>query len=367
MRMRQQHLWRAAVLFAAGLTLTPTGAAAHVKWFVESADPTRPRVDWSLVFSQRTGIMLAVAAVALGLMYLLQRLLGDAHWPDLPLFRKMAIGAPTLLAVQAAVTLVYAAVQPALFVPNIPLPRDAFGFTLAAVEILVAFSFITGIADWVAAIALMLLVPLSVYRMRWFDTLDMLFWIGIGVVILVIGRYATDVTQVRPWFRNRDPAWSVRTVAVLRIITGLAIVAPALSEKLWNPALAAAFLAEYPDDNFMRSVFHLSWFTDDRFMLAVGVVEATIGIVLVSGFLTRVVILAMWLPFNIGIPFLPPQELLGHLPIFGIMYFLLVHSSGVAPLPQHPRLLPSRDNETAGRARGPNRPAPAVSRPAGRH
>jgi hypothetical protein len=44
-----------------------------------------------------------------------------------------------------------------------------------------------------------------------------------------------------------------------------------------------------------------------------------------------VVILFMWVPFNVGVPFLPPQELIGHLPIFGIMYFLLVHSAGIAP------------------------------------
>jgi NADH dehydrogenase len=45
---------------------------------------------------------------------------------------------------------------------------------------------------------------------------------------------------------------------------------------------------------------------------------------LVSGILTRVVILGMWVPFNVGVPFLPPQELIGHLPIFGIMYLLFV-------------------------------------------
>ncbi len=28
----------------------------------------------------------------------------------------------------------------------------------------------------------------------------------------------------------------------------------------------------------------------------------------------------MWVPFNLGIPFLPLQELLGHLPIFGIVW-----------------------------------------------
>jgi hypothetical protein len=37
------------------------------------------------------------------------------------------------------------------------------------------------------------------------------------------------------------------------------------------------------------------------------------------------------LPFNVTIPFLPPQELLWHLPFLGIMYFLLVHGANLAP------------------------------------
>jgi hypothetical protein len=43
------------------------------------------------------------------------------------------------------------------------------------------------------------------------------------------------------------------------------------------------------------------------------------------------VIIAMWLPFNLTIPFLPPQELLWHLPFLGIMYFLLVHGANLSP------------------------------------
>jgi uncharacterized membrane protein YphA (DoxX/SURF4 family) len=71
--------------------------------------------------------------------------------------------------------------------------------------------------------------------------------------------------------------------------------------------------------------------SDERFILAAGIFEFVIGALLISGLLTRVVIIAMWLPFNITIPFLPPQELVWHLPFFGIMYFLLVHGADLAP------------------------------------
>jgi hypothetical protein len=43
----------------------------------------------------------------------------------------------------------------------------------------------------------------------------------------------------------------------------------------------------------------------------------------------------MWAPFHFGIPLLPSQELVGHLPIFGIMYLLPVHGAGRAPGSDH--------------------------------
>jgi hypothetical protein len=101
-----------------------------------------------------------------------------------------------------------------------------------------------------------------------------------------------------------------------------------LTEKLWNPALGAAFLAHHPSFNIFHAQLGLPWFTDDLFVLLAGIVEGIIGVLLVSGCLTRLVVLGMWLPFNLGIPFLPPQELIGHLPILATMYFLLAHGPG---------------------------------------
>jgi len=46
------------------------------------------------------------------------------------------------------------------------------------------------------------------------------------------------------------------------------------------------------------------------------------------------VILGLWIPFNLGIPFLPPTELIGHLPILATMYVLLVRGTeGIPPQP----------------------------------
>jgi hypothetical protein len=323
--------WVAAAALAAALA--PTVGSAHAKWFV---DTSRYPLRTDLILSDRTLILVVAAVLGLAVLYGLQRLLGP-HWPEAPFLRRMAVGAPTLLAVQAAIGLVAAAAEPALFAPNLALPVDALGLFLAAVQIGVALTFITGIGDWLGAIVLILLGPIGFLLFPPFDVLDVIHFAGIGAAILVIGRTAVDAGHVRPWFARRGPAWPARAIAALRILSGLAILAPALSEKVWNPDLGAAFLAQYPHFNLPRTLLGLEWFTDDLFVLSVGVIEGTIGVLLASGLLTRVVIVGMYVPFHLGVPFLPAAEYLGHIPIFAIMYVLLVHSRGSLTTREPPR------------------------------
>lgn len=298
-------------------------ASAHVKWFHED-DEFPLRTD--LIISWNTGLLVLVAASSLAALYLFQRMLGDRYWPHIRFLDRMAIGAPTLLAVQAAVTLIHAAVQPSLFAPNLFFGVTALGLAFAFIQVLIALSFITGVGDWAAAIALMILGPIGLLLFPVIDIFEQLLWAGIGVFVLLTGRFAVFPEHARPWFQRVDPAWGRKAVTWMRVLTGLSFVALGLGEKLWNPDLAVAFLDDNPELNFVQEYFGLEWFSNEVFALSAGLTEATIGVLLISGVLTRVVILAMWLPFNLGLPFLPPQELLGHLPIFGIMYVLLVYN-----------------------------------------
>jgi hypothetical protein len=303
--------------------LLPTAywSTAHVKWF---ADPAPYPLRTDLILSERTLLFVVVSALAVAGLYLLSRLLGDPYWPRLPFLGWMAIGAPTLMAVQTAITLIHNGVSPVLFAPNLPLGLDPLGLSLAALQILIAFTFITGIADWVGALALLLLGPLAFLFFPPWDVLEQLLFAAIGLVILVIGRTAVRAEQARPWFRQHWPNAARQSLAALRILSGISVIALALGEKIWNPGLGAAFLAEYPHFNVFQT-FGLAPVSNDQFVMLAGLVEGVIGVLLLSGLLTRVVILFMWVPFNLGTPFLPPQELLGHLPIFAIMYLLLVY------------------------------------------
>ncbi len=319
--LRSNRWFWAGCLVAA---LLPTAAWAHVKWFEDAARfPVRP----DLVLSNRTYLWLGASTVTLLWLSMAQRLLGSG-WPDVGFLRRMGAGAPTVLSIQAAICLASAAVRPALLAPNLSLPQSPLGFGLAGLELVIAATLVTGIADWLGAIALLALIPVTALLYSPLDALEQGVWVGIAVMIAVVGRRGVDGASVRAALKDRAAAWATRSVAILRTTTGLAIIAAALTEKLWNPALGAAFLAHHPSFNVFHAQLGLPWFTDDLFVLLAGIVEGTIGVLLVSGCLTRVVVLGMWLPFNLGIPFLPPQELIGHLPILATMYVLLVHGPG---------------------------------------
>jgi len=305
-----------------------TTVYAHVTWFV---DPSRYPLRLDLVLSGRTALTVAASAVALLLAFGLQRLIGDPNWPELGVFRRMAIGAPTLVAVQAAVTLVFYGVQPALLSPAARLGLNFPGILVGGLELLVAVSFITGLLDWAGAALLGLLVVLSFLFVGPLDAIGNLYWLGIAATVFFIGRQSIEHGDLRPWLRGLGPRWPARAIAGLRVLTGIAIVAPALREKIWDPELGGAFIHQHPQFNVLHAYLGVAWFTDDRFVLAAGIAEAVIGVLLISGLMTRLVIVAMWVPFNITVPSLSPVELLGHLPIFAVMYVLLVHGAGVVP------------------------------------
>ena len=348
--------------------LAPTPALAHVKWFTDPAEYPL-RID--LVLSERTLLWLATSALAIVGLSLLQRRFGRVDWPAIPLFERMAVGAPTILAVQAAIALIACAARSTLLAPNLMLPDSPGGLAVAGLEVAVAFTFVTGIADWVGALMLIGLVPITALVGSPLDVIEQLFWVGIGVAVLVIGRGSAAAQRARPWFWRRDPAFANRAVACLRVATGVALIALALGEKLWNPDLGRAFMSDHAAFNVFRGVFGVQAVSDDLFVLLIGLTEAAIGAALVSGRLTRLVVLGAWLPFHLGIPLLPDQELIGHLPIFGIMYVLLVYGGGArssaAEQPRKTRPIavatPSARRlavPVAGRVRHVRRPAAAA-------
>ena len=316
--------WAVRAVLSAGL-LAPAAAYAHEKWFV---DPAAYPLHLELLWSWPVALALGAAGLALGGLLLLQRIVRDPLWPNPTWLRPLDASARAVIGIQTAVSLIYMAVQGWLFSPVQPLPHNLLGLALGGLVAGAAFSFITGWLTRLGGAVLLGLVALSFLLYPVANALEQVLFAGIGVYFLILGRglFAPTFPSTRRWARTWQPyeRWAL---PALRISTGAAILVLAFTEKLLNPALARAFLTAYPTFNFMH-LAGFTWFSDDLFITAAAVVEATVGILLIAGVLPRVVILLMWVPFNAAIPFLPPVELLGHLPILAVMYVVFLQGVG---------------------------------------
>ena len=58
-----------------------------------------------------------------------------------------------------------------------------------------------------------------------------------------------------------------------------------------------------------------------------GAIELLFGLLLISGRIPQVAVIVAGIPFNATLFFLGRDELIGHLPIYGVMLALLVYGS----------------------------------------
>jgi uncharacterized membrane protein YphA (DoxX/SURF4 family) len=319
---------RAACLAALGTLLLPRGAAAHERWFVQGgAQPVRI----GDILSGTTVLALVTMGVVVLLAWLAARLVATRR--RLLPFNRLGIASlahlyawlPPVLAIHAAVPLIVNGVSLRLFAPNLALPWTLAGGVLALAEIVVALSFLYGAFTRAAAIVLALIGLVGMLFFSPWLVLEHCDLLGIAAFLYCTGRgpYSVDALigrAGRPNLRLLPYA-----VPALRVLTGFAIVVLGFTEKLWNRDLALAFLRTYPFNVTQSLPITLS---DAQFVVAAGLVEVSIGALIMSGLWTRPVILLTWLPFNLTLPFLGWVELVGHLPTYGTMVVLLLWGAG---------------------------------------
>jgi uncharacterized membrane protein YphA (DoxX/SURF4 family) len=331
MRM-ERRMVRISIGFALlVLFLTPASVLAHARWFVEGEHPP---TDWSALLSLPVLLAAGAAAGTVVLLALIQRMIGDPLWPRPPFFQRMEPAAPAILGVQAAITLIFEATRLRLFSPNIELPENRLGYLMVIAVTIAAFSFITGVLTRFGALAIIVLWIMAFGLVPWEEVMEQVLYVGIAIYLFAVGR---GVVRYRDHREEGESPLSDRllpyALPILRITVGLSVLTLAFTEKLLNVGLGTAFLDEYPRFNVAREL-GFTWFTDERFVYLIGIIEATAGAALIAGFMPRLTILLLWVPFNLGIPFLPPQELIGHLPILASMYVLLVRGTEGVPPPE---------------------------------
>jgi uncharacterized membrane protein YphA (DoxX/SURF4 family) len=293
--------------------------ARHVKWFT---DPSKHPTDYSLLLTFPVITAFAIAAMATAVAAFVQR-----NLPEPRIFRvleRFAWLGPLVLGVHVGISLIWAAALGMLFVPSLRVQADAFGFALVAVEAACGLLLLLGFATRPAAVALALLGVVAMEPFNFESILEQVHILGIAIFLFITGRGALSIDRV---FRQQRalpvPEAPVVALTVLRVCMGVGIAFGALTEKLLDPALANALLTDRPYLNIL-SGFGVS---NGQFAYLAGLTELVIGVVIVSGQLTRPVMAVGAVIFTITVPFFGWLELLGHLPYYGIMLALFIAPS----------------------------------------
>jgi hypothetical protein len=229
---------------------------------------------------------------------------------------------PLVIGVHMGITLLVSGVSRQLFVPNLVLPVNLLGGLLGMVEIAIALSFIYGALARPAAAALAVLWIVGMLVCRPLRLMEHAEIVGISFFLFATGRGPLAFDMAFEKLNKPVNSLIPFAVPVLRVALGIGLTVVAFTEKLWNIPMGLAFLSEH-HFNFFPYI-GLPGIDDTRFLLIVGTIELLVGLMLIAGTYVRLIILVTLIPFNLTLPFLGWRELVGHLPIYGILALLLL-------------------------------------------
>jgi len=321
-----------AGLLAAGAALpvlvlgaAASPAAAHVKWFFESEGyPLR----WDLFLRPLPLGFVAGVSLATLLAALLWRARGRRGFVPGPEAFGADDGArslfyalvPAILGVHVAVPLLVNGVQGTLFSPDNELP-GAWANFLGLAETGVALSLFYGGLTRPAAVALAGLWFAGIPLVGLQPMLDNVMFLGFAAFFFLAGRGPLSVDRLL--FPALEPPARYARLAVpaARIGVGGSLISAAFTEKLANIPLAVGFLR----DSGLNFTPYLGVpLPDEVFVLLAGSVELLVGLWLVLGVFLREVVIVAWFPVNLTLTLFLWEELIGHLPVYGVMAVLLV-------------------------------------------
>jgi hypothetical protein len=309
----------------AALLAIPWAVFAHEKWFAAAeAYPTRWDQAWRA--PQIFGVVFALAAtMALAIVW---RRNGGREWlPGPQAFGATAEGrarfyavVPLILGIHVGVPLIVLGISGQLFSPNNRL-AGPWLYGLGVVQIGIGLSLLYGGFARLGGAALCLLWLIGTGVVGLEAMLENAHYFGFGAFFALSGRgpYAID----RLLFPHLEPTARLarRAMPALRIATGLGLIIVAFTEKLANPDLARAFLRDHPLNFTAWLQIPMS---DTTFIVCAGGTELLIGLSLVFGIFPRLIVAVAWGLINMSLTVFSWVELVGHLPLYGVMAVLLV-------------------------------------------
>ncbi len=293
--------------------MTPflVGVLPHVKWFT---DPHSHPTQYDLLASWPVIAAFAIALAATGVAYLIQHRVPEPK--AISSLERYAKTGPLALRIALGVALLAAAAVGWLFVPSLVLGSDPGGVVLRAVEALCGFLLLAGVLTRYATLVLAVLGIVAMVPFSIESILEQVHILGIAVYLFIAGPGPVSVDARRHAGRSlQHQEAPAAAINLLRIAMGFGIAYGALTEKLLNPPLSQALLDQSPFLNVLRPL----GVSDPVFIWLAGLTELAIGGVILSGQITRPVMVIGLALFTVTLIVFGLPEFIGHLPYYGIM------------------------------------------------
>jgi hypothetical protein len=317
---------RTAVLAGATGMLLLGGAApaaAHETWFVHH--PERFPLQWSELGRPVVVAGLAAALAATAAWRVVAVRVGTPELRALRPLGRLAPWAPRLLALHLGLSLLLLTVSRSVLDPAVDVPAGWGGTLLllpqaVAGVLLVAGRFVRPAAAAVVAAGPVLLALAGVRSL-----LMCLALLGIALFLVAVPPADRDRGRA-----DLDPVRLGPALLALRLGTAGSLLVLAVVEKLANPAMGREMLAQEPVLNLLAPV----GMSSDAFIVLAGCVEVLFALLVLSGAAPQVVALVAAVPFTASLALFGGTELIGHLPVYGVLLTLLVLGSNdrTAPL-----------------------------------
>jgi uncharacterized membrane protein YphA (DoxX/SURF4 family) len=292
------------------------GVLAHVKWFT---DPRLHPTQYDLLLSGPVIAAFAIALAATGVAYLIQHRVPEPK--AVRSLERYAKTGPLALRIALGVALIAASGANWLFVPSLVLENDSVGLALRVVEAASGLFLVAGLFTRYAAIVLALLGIVAMFPFSIESILEQIHILGIAVFLFIAGPGAVSLDARRHAHRSLEHAKApAAAINLLRLAMGFGIAYGALTEKLLNPPLAQALLDQSPFLNVLRPL----GVSDPAFIWLAGATELVVGVVVLSGQITRPVMAIGFALFTVTLIVFGLPELIGHLPYYGIMLTLFI-------------------------------------------
>ncbi|MEM7198487.1 MAG: hypothetical protein AAF352_09005, partial [Pseudomonadota bacterium] len=245
-------------------------AAAHVRWFTDPNDPNLVNFPSYALTDTPVLIWIGIAVVMVAVAVFLEGRLPTIRIVD----SKLRHDAIELMRILTGVSFLLTAYGGELLAPHLT-AFGAFGTGLVFLKAFIGILLISNRFIHHAAILMILLWLGTVLQhgfIKGFEYVNV-----VGIALFLFFNYTSDMelrAKLKPY-----------SVGVLRIFTGMALVALVFSEKLLGAALGQAFVANF-DWNFMQ-MLGFKWYSDQLFVLSAGMIEVAIGIIFILGVVTR--------------------------------------------------------------------------------